>query len=205
MPETSRRNKREWVKAELESLAKLEESRAAPTALQAVQSLLTSLDYPDAVLVRSHVNTFLDASRDFVSDILQSFLGRPKLIREAWKRIWEESLKGRPFENLDDVGREFESVVNKALIDLIDLRDGPLRTLHAHGYDIVNAAQLESDIADLRKLKADVLEDWPWSDRSLPPVDRQMVQESRAAIARGEGERIEDLIRRLGGEPTKNN
>jgi hypothetical protein len=39
----------------------------------------------------------------------------------------------------------------------------------------------------------------------LPPVDWDMVARSREAFKRGEGEPIEDLIRRLGGTPAKEN
>jgi hypothetical protein len=37
--------------------------------------------------------------------------------------------------------------------------------------------------------------DWPWKDRPWPKFDPARVAEARAAIARGEGRDLEDLIR----------
>ena len=108
-------------------------------------------------------------------------------------------MTGCPFENLDEVGRGLESRFDEMLKTLIDLRDGPVKLLQEEGHDVENSVQLNRAIEEVQELKKSVLEDWPWSDQELPPVNRQMVAESRAAIKRGEGERIEDLIRRLGG------
>jgi hypothetical protein len=202
MPDMDQRTRRDTLRAELERLVKLDEMRAAPAVHRAIQSLLTALDYRDATLIGSHANTLVEAIRDFMADQVKGVLGRPKLFKEAWRKIWEEHLKGQPFENLDDLGKAFESLINKAQVDLVDLRDGPLRILQDLGFAIDNRDEIDRDIEDLRKLKADVLQDWPWSDRVLPPVNRRMVEESRAAVARGEkGDSIKDLIRRLDDTP----
>jgi len=83
----------------------------------------------------------------------------------------------------------------------VELRDGVVRLLQERGYEIANADQLGQSILELQELKKGVLANWPWSNQDLPPVDREMVKRSRAAILRGEGESVEELIRRLGGNP----
>ena len=43
-------------------------------------------------------------------------------------------------------------------------------------------------------------QEWPKPPDELPPSHYEMVRQSREAIARGEGELIEDLIRRVSGQ-----
>jgi hypothetical protein len=109
-------------------------------------------------------------------------------------------LTSLPLENVDSVGKEIESRLDRTIHKLVELRDGPVKLLTERAYDIPNAPQLERDIADLQLLKKNILENWPWSTNELPPVDWEMADASMAALARGEkGEPIEDLIRRLRG------
>ena len=82
----------------------------------------------------------------------------------------------------------------------MDLRNEAVKQLVEENYVVENAAGLEKGIEDLQKFKKDIFKDWPWSNSPLPPVNRKMVAESRAAIARGEGEPIQHVIRRLGGD-----
>ncbi len=176
----------------------------SPAFSQAIQSSLAALDYQDPALMRSHLNAALDAMRTFVADTIRERLETPRHVQETWRRIWD-MLKQSPAESYDDVGRAFESHFNDLLGNLTALREGPVRLLQEHGHEVEQAPQLDRVIHDLRKLKQDIFEDWPWSHQALPPVDRAMVAASRASIARGEGEPVEDLIRRLGGTPVGSN
>ena len=90
--------------------------------------------------------------------------------------------------------------IDEQLQSLITLRHGTVQTLETLGYAVENASRLSQEIDELQKLKKKIFESWPWSSDAPPPVDRNMVAESRAAIARGDkGEHIEDLIHRLQG------
>jgi hypothetical protein len=171
--------------------------------VQAMRSLLAAMEYRDSVLMRSHLTALLKFWQEFTEDAIRGSLGKPERIREAWK-VTTEDLKESPAENYDEVGRFIDSSFKETLKDLTDLRDGPVKMLRDRGVEVANSSDLEREIQALEKLQTGILENWPWSDRPLPPVDRQMVAESRAAFARGEkGERAEDLIRKLGGTPSK--
>ncbi len=169
---------------------------------QAMKALLTAMEYQDPTLVRSSLEEVLESLRDVTREAIEKRLGWPELSRRACRKI-REAMKGFPQENFDELGEGIESQFDRMLEILTDLRDGPVKMLQDKGYEVENAVQLERDIRELQELKQGMLENWPWSSQSLPPVDREMVARSKAAIARGEtGESLEELIRRLGGDPS---
>jgi hypothetical protein len=165
----------------------------------ATKAFLTAMEYDDIALMRSRLEEVREALTEVVREAIQKRLGWPQVSRKACRKIME-IVTGEPNEDFDEPGKEIESHFDKMLKDLTDLRDGPVKSLQEHGYSVENASELDRDIAELQELKRGVLEDWPWSEQKLPPVDRKRVAESRAAFHRKEGERIEDLISRLGGD-----
>jgi hypothetical protein len=200
MPNTTIHSTQDPLCEEIERLAGRFDASIPQAFTQAMKSFLTAMDYDDAALMRSHLNAALESLQQVVYEAVQQRLELPHQAKEACSKI-RGLLKGRVSENWDELGRMLDSHFSEALKILTDLRDGPVRLLQEHGHEVENAPQLGRAIEELEELKHGILDDWPWSDRKLPPVDRQMVAESRAAIKRGEGERIEDLIRRLGGTP----
>jgi hypothetical protein len=123
-------------------------------------------------------------------------------VRQACRKI-RDLLTGSVCEDWDEVGKALEARFDETLKILTDLGDGSAKLLKNNDHEVENAVQLDQAIEELLELKQGVLEDWPWSYQELPPVDREMVAASRAAFKRGEGERIEDLIVRMGGAPAK--
>ena len=200
MPHTASKVTHDSLRAEIEGLVGQFDASIPQSLTQALQSCLTARDYHDIILLRSHLIAALASLQKVVYEAVQKRLGWPQQAREACQRIFD-LIKGCPVENWDDVGKALESRFEETLKILADLRDGAVKSLQEHEYDVDNADQLERDIEELQKLKKSVLENWPWSNQALPPVDRGMVARSRAAIVRGEGESIDDLIRRLGGDP----
>lgn len=202
MPNTAIHSTRDPLGEEIERLAGRFDASLPQAFTQAMQSFLTAMDYDDAALMRSHLNAALESLQQVVHDAVQKQLGLPQQAGEACRNI-RDLLKGRVSESWDELGRMLESRFSETLKILTDLRDGPVRLLQEHGHEVENAAQLDRAIEELQDLKHGALDGWPWSDRELPPVDWEMVEASRAARQRGEGEPIEDLIRRLGGSPAR--
>lgn len=167
-----------------------------PAFTRAVKSLLAAMDYDDPALIRSHLNEAFESLRDVINEAIEKRLGWPQRAKEDCRRIFE-AIEAEPAEHFDELGRALGAFFDKLLKGLTDLRDGPVRLLTEDGYELENAPHLERAIRELTDLKNSTLEDWPWSDREPPPLNRKMVADSMAAIARGEGERIEDLIKRL--------
>jgi hypothetical protein len=194
MPDPTQHTTPDKLRVLLEDLARHDRD-VSPALSQGIRALQTAMDYEDPTLIRSSFNAILESFQNLVEDSIQRQLGRPQLLREFWRKIWEV-LRCQPLENVDELGKQIKDRIDKQLENLTSLRDGPVRMLQARGYPVENAQQLDRAIADVEELKAGIFENWPWSNQALPAVDREMVAESRAAIARGEGERMEDLIRR---------
>jgi hypothetical protein len=69
--------------------------------------------------------------------------------------------------------------------------------LAAAGHSLPSAALLEQALETVRRLQEALEKNWPWADRPWPQIDPKMIEDSRAAIARGEGKDIEEVIREL--------
>ena len=193
---------RERLREERERLVgELDDGAARPFAV-AVRSFLTATAEKDLTLMRSHLDAALEAFRSASREEVRKRLDWPRLAREVCQRV-RELLTDLPFEDLDEIGKELEAGLGRMLNGLLALRDSAVKPLQEVGYEVENAGALETAVAELRDLKQSLFENWPWSHRELPPVDRNMVAESRAAFRRQGGERVEDLIRRLGGSPAE--
>lgn len=166
----------------------------------AMESLLMAMEHDDATLMRSHVETALQESISSLDEGIQKRLGWPEKVRSVCQEIWE-LMKENPFEDFDDVGTKISSCFDEMIRPLSNILEGPAKMLQEHGYHLANVKQLENDIVELRQMKKNFVDSWPWSNRELPPVDVEMLHASMEAIKIGSrGERIEDLIARLGGK-----
>ncbi len=110
---------------------------------------------------------------------------------------FREALENCQPEWYQEIGDSIRVSFQTLQIQSEALRDGLAADLKRHGYNVERSGELIWAIEELRKLKAEMLKDWPWEDRPFPPLNRQLVQESRAAFVRGEGEFVTDMIRRL--------
>lgn len=177
--------------------------------VQAMGNFLTAASYPDVVLMRSALEEAKTALGVDITAGVEELIGRSlssqALLREVTD-VLEGVLEGvpvEPCEELDDMGRAVTDVVSLPLHHLRGFRDGPLAMARKHGLDVPNAAKLDEHITQWETVKANLVDCWPWSNvpAPLPPVDREMVARSRAAILAGEpGEDINALIERLRSE-----
>ena len=155
------------------------------------------MDYDDAHLIKSQVNAAFEAFASHVDAGILRQVGGVNLIREAWLGVRKDII-GFPVEEVDELGKALASIIDRDLAKLVGLRDEVVRHLEKHGYEIKNAERLSAEIEELTRLKANLLDAWPWLSRTLPPVNRTMVAESRAAIAQGKGMTMEEAIRSIG-------
>jgi hypothetical protein len=199
MPPTMSPGKVEEARSKIERCANQLASDGFLSLAQVVSSILTAMDYKDAPLIKSHVHA---AFEEFAARVDASIVQRVagvNIIREAWRSVREEII-GFPVEDVDELGKALLSIIDLNLVKLIGMRDEVVRLLQKHGYEIKNAERLDTEIEELTRLKANLLAAWPWSSRTLPPVNRKMVAESRAAIVHGKGMSMEEVIRSPGHE-----
>jgi hypothetical protein len=189
---------RDKFAAELENLARRDQ--VPPGVFKALQELQTALNYQDPALIKSHLNAGYEAVRDTVRDLIRARLGLEAQIKETWKSVLAAS-RGCPIDHLDleEIAKEFDSVINYHLGDLVSMRDGPIKFLEDAGYEVENSLEMKREIEAIEQLKDTISNSWP-SRKALPPVNRKMLAESMACVARGEkSESVEEVIRRLSG------
>jgi hypothetical protein len=191
------RAQKDKLQAELEKLDHIK-AYLPKKLFECLSGLITAVDYKDGTLVRSNFHLFLETYRDYIQEILSS----PPLtndFREVLAKTWEV-MRSLPLEeNYDYVGKKIESNLNDHLETLQSLHEGVER-LRKTGYGIDEqlADRLSREIEQLRNMKESVLRDWPWSTEELPPLNKEMVMKARSQ----KGEPVQDIIRRLGGDPS---
>jgi hypothetical protein len=94
-------------------------------------------------------------------------------------------------------------VFDRLIASMDQLKARWVELARENGIEVRRTGELDAAAAELADLRKEILDTWPWSSKALPPADRGMIERSRAAIARGEGEPVEDVIRRIAGHPTK--
>ena len=194
-PSIASRSKSDVFKKHLESIARFA-THVSPALAQAVRGLLTAIDYADKPLVESHLNSVVEALRDLVRDTVQKQLEAFAVLKEVLRDTWDDC-SGLCLENVDSIGEDIESLLDKRLKEMKSLRDGPVNGLAEKDYPVENASELDGAIGELQALKERISQEWPWSQAALPPVNREMIAEARKQIANGErGEDKDDLIRR---------
>jgi hypothetical protein len=201
VPATVRNRSPEELRWELEFLVENIPVDSPPALVDAMRGVLAGIDYRDPALVGSHWQALREAIADTADSEIEKHLRWAQLVRQFGETV--RTLDGVPGEEFDRLGRTLETVFDKLTGSMSRLKVRWVELARECGMEVSRAAELESARADLVALRQEILGTWPWSANELPPVDRGMVERSRAAVARGEGEPIEDVIRRVAGHPTK--
>lgn len=195
MVSTTSPTKPDGLRVALEKLASLE-WEMSPAFPQLIHAFLTAMDYNDSPLLESRANSIFEALQGMVNDNIKKVLGSAEYLQRAWQHI-VDFLQEHPSENCDELGKQFEAYLQTGIAALNQLRDGPVKSMEDAGYAIADAPALADGIEELHKLTQSICENWPWSDRPLPPVNREMVARSRAELVLREGESFAEMVRRV--------
>jgi hypothetical protein len=175
-------------------------SGGAKAIAESIRSLITAIDYDDPHLLRSHA----EATLDILTGTLVAFAeGRTKASREALSmcqaaRASFEAVDIEPDAGFDELGRELERLTIQGLNSI----EAAITVTQWKRFPKQLAIELEAEGEKWREFKANVVDKWPWTDRTIPPTDRELVAQSRAEFARGEGVAIEDLVSQVRGSAT---
>ena len=172
-----------------------------PALAEATRGLMAGIDYRDQALLGSHWQAMREAIADTANEEIEKHIQWARLVRQLCETV--RRVDGSPGEEFDRLGRTVEAVFDKLLGSIARLKDRWIALAHECGMEVAKEGDLDATVQELTALRASLFENWPWTSRGLPPVDREMVERSRAARGRGEGEPVEDIIRRLSGQPTK--
>jgi hypothetical protein len=125
-------------------------------------------------------------------------------LRETWNALWsdleEHTLDEGDLQKIGELLRDVYGRWHRVLSGMCQ----DASELTAAGHSLNSTPMLELAILEVERLQVALEKNWPWMERPWLPVDPKLVQESREAIARGEGQSIEELLRDLQGriQPT---
>lgn len=170
MPNTlDRQTARYRMGAELRMLVGEMDTGISADFTQAMRSFLTAMDYEDDALMRSHLNAALHSLVEVTNGAVRRRLGWPQRIELSCRRLSELAEQAEQPGEFDEQGREIVSRFDRMIASLTDLRDGTVKLLLDHGYEIEAVSRLEEDIEALIQLKEATLNNWPWSDAQRTP------------------------------------
>jgi len=184
----------EGLRETLETLLECIPPAAGPDLTESVRGFLAAIDYKDDALLRSRYELLGVAFADTADKAIVQAKNWVERARDICRKT--QSLNGPPSEQFDELGRILEAMFDRLRQDLSGIKRGWVRLAQDCAQDVPRAGELESLIRDLNTLQISTLTGWPWSSLGLPPVDRKMVAESRAAYGRGEGEPLQDWLSR---------
>jgi hypothetical protein len=170
--------------------------------VQAMEKFLSAADYPDLALMQSYLEEAKCELGVLLTTAVDALADRSTAARSVVQQFTDlyEGEVVTPDEHFDELGRSLSQIVSNRLLILRDFKGGEIATALKHSVEVPNAAKLDGHIAYWEGVKTDLVDRWPWTDAPLPfpPVDREMVARSRAAIVAGElGEEIDALVARL--------
>lgn len=175
-------------------------SLATELVVRALEGFLIAAEYKDVTLMQSHLAAARMAINDYIAKSIEEMLNVSADVRSDFQEAIN-LLEGSPIvpdSDFDDTGRDVSDIVQDELSTLTTFRDGALAMFKRYGVEADNEAMLHEEISRWQSIKENIVDCWPWTNAPLPPVDRQMVAESRLAHQRGErAENIDDLIERL--------
>lgn len=151
----------------------------SPALPRLTRALLTAIDDQDLPLLKPRLLPVFEALLDLTNNV--EWLRSANSLPVIWQQV-SDFIKANPREDYDELGKQLETLFDKGLASLADLRENLVKILAEAGYEATIGPELQARIEALQGLKQSVLEDWPWSDRELPPVGRHMVAQSRAML-----------------------
>jgi hypothetical protein len=112
-----------------------------------------------------------------------------------WADTWADLNRDRPGD-LEGLGRSVDGMFLRIGNLLSEILGSAIRFASGAGHQITGLEELERATAVLNSLRASIKENWPWTDKPWPPLNREMQQRSRQQLE-GPGEDVTEILRRL--------
>jgi hypothetical protein len=142
-----------------------------PVLTETIWSLVAALEYRNPALVRSRFNHIVEAIRQDVQKRISGVIGTSEIVAKALAAELED-IDPKSYQS---VGKSIKADLEQ-MINTLEQMSAIAASLSRLGYDVENKSPLDLEIQAMRAVKAEILSDWPWEDRPLPPIDRKMVE-----------------------------
>lgn len=120
-----------------------------------------------------------------IEELCHECLDLCALWKHAWQHVTTLLLCGK-LNNTDEVGEALSRAVAgsvRAITHVLSAAD----EIMARDFEMKGAAELKTGLRDMEAILSKIAEKWPFTNKKL-------IAESRAAIARGEYQEIEELL-----------
>lgn len=129
------------------------------------------------------------------ADLVRECLTFSPGLQVVWERAWQDATAGH-IRDYQDVGLSLRGLFERTLNVLNRVQWWARNVARETGHPVEGLERLDQDIQGFQRQRDRIVENWPWEDRPWPPLNREMVAESRASSARGEGEDVSTLLDR---------
>jgi hypothetical protein len=123
-------------------------------------------------------------------------LGLTEKVRRVWAELWKRGQQDL-IRDYDTVGTALDDVLVRQ-ISLNEQVAGDSREVAGRtGRDVAGLTELEGTLPEFAAWAERVRAAWPRPSRCRSPLDREQIAQARAALDRGEGEDLADILARL--------
>jgi hypothetical protein len=176
--------------------------KIGPSVWQAVNELLTAIEYEDEVLADSAATALETALHNVLHQYLEKFIARSIGGSARITQMLDEvraKMRGKCYNNheTDDIGRDLIKRIDHDLQQLKSAQGSAIK-LCSHGFDIDGFEDLQFEIDATQALKEKFSNDWPWSSSRTASLDKEMAARSREAVERRDCKTIDEIISNLG-------
>ncbi len=131
-----------------------------------------------------------------MEDLVSESLTFPDGLRAVWTRILEDVREDR-IREFQITGQAILHLFDRAINLLTVLKQSAQKVASDTGHTVEGLDKLDAAASDLQQLRDHIKASWPWDDRPWPPLDRAMVEGSRADIAAGRHEDVKSVLERV--------
>lgn len=118
-------------------------------------------------------------------ELLVECLGLVELNQQTWTACLDVLFSPNA-RGLDELGESIRAAVQRTLT-IMELLAPYLKQAEDHGHHFARRADFDEAVAQTKQLAQEIEVKWPF-------YDEKMVEESRAALARGEFQSVEELL-----------
>jgi len=126
-------------------------------------------------------------------DLIAESLSRWKDARRLWERARMLASRNE-LEDIEETGKALLDMLNRAISLFGTIAERAELVARHTGHAVEGQEKIPEALRDATGLRDHLVKTWPWDDRPVLPLNRQMIEESRASRERGESLDVADIL-----------
>lgn len=188
------------LRSELEENLQAVEGSVPDLFVESMRAFITAYEYRDSTLMQAHFQTAIDTIRDKAAIEATDMVVRSRRAYQSAEKFLHllDDAVVVPSEEFDQLGRGLSNLIARITRTLSDL-SGVGHLMEKAHTQATWVHDVDQELGKWVALKRSLLDDWPYTDLPVPPIDTEMAKRSQEALARGEGLLLSEVIRQHGG------